>query len=1056
MRCGGISPPMLKHRALTEARIERAIPRIEALLHGPPVPVDVGAFHVHGEPVSAEAAAGAEYTPFAVEGEWGAAWETTWFRLRGRVPAEWAGREVIARVELGYLRNEGFTCEGLVWRDGRPERAINVNRNDIPVANPANGGEAFEFLVEAAANPVSAQANLGDNPLLMPDFAGRPLFRLRRADLVWIDREIEGFLNDFRFASEAMRVLPEDSPRRGQLLFALNAAVNLFDAKGRDGVAAARAELSEVMAARNAGSAHRISAIGHAHIDTAWLWPLRETMRKCARTFSTALAYMEEYPEYVFGCSQAVQYAWMKEHYPSIFEGIREAVRRGQWEPIGSMWVETDCNLASGESIVRQILKGKRFFREEFGVETQDVWIPDVFGYAASMPQILRKSGCPWFLTQKISWNQFNKFPHHTFLWEGIDGTRVFTHFLPADTYNATMSPKELAFNASNFREHDRATRSLYAYGHGDGGGGPTRQMLENARRARDFEGLPRVELEKVAEFFPKAESDVKHPAVWSGELYLELHRGTLTSQARNKRGNRKSEVLLREAETLDALAGALGLASKDAARDVLPHAVYDVVGRGNAAPDNTADLDRAWKLVLLNQFHDIIPGSSIHWVYRDSDRDYVTVARLGERVAGFSLAALAAAADTAAFRQPALAFNALGWDRAEVAEVPGAGVRWVEVPACGHATVERAELSAIPASVAPVSVEAADGGFELSNGLVRVRIDGEGLLSEVFDLRSGRSALEEGARGNLLQLHPDHPNNWDAWDVDVFHREVHEDLVGPCRVEVVERGPLRAAVEVERAFGRSTLRQRIVLRAGSARIDFETTVDWRERHRLLKVAFPVRVRAARATYEIQYGSIERPTHFNTSWDLARFEVCAQKWVDLSEGDYGVALLNDCKYGHDTVGNVLRLSLLRSPTSPDPEADQGEHRFTYSLLPHAGDLRAGRVIEEAHALNLPLRFVETDPHPGPLPAARSFVACDRPGMVLEAVKAAEEGGGVIVRFHEAHATRGTATVRTGFPVSKAWIADLLERPVRELDVAADGSVRFEVAPFEIVTLRFAS
>jgi alpha-mannosidase len=1045
---------MLKHRTLTEARIERVIARLEPLVQGPIAPVLVEALHVHGEPISHGEAVAGTFVPFEVGALWGAAWETTWFRVRATVPGEWAGRQVLALFELGYLRNEGFTCEGLIWRDGKPERAINVHRNDIPVAASAKGGETVEFFVEAAANPMSAQGNVGDNPRLMPDFGGKPLFLLRRAELACVDREAERFLLDIRFAYEAMLALPEDSPRRGQLLYALNAAANRFDENDRSTITPARAELAGVMAARNGDSAHRISAIGHAHIDTAWLWPLREAMRKCARTFSTALAYMKEYPDYVFGCSQAVQYAWMKEVYPDIFEGIREAVRRGQWEPIGSMWVETDCNLASGESITRQILKGKRFFQEELGVETKDVWIPDVFGYAASMPQILAKAGIPWFLTQKISWNQFNKFPHHTFLWEGIDGTRAFTHFLPADTYNATMSPKELVFNVTNFREHDRATRSLYAYGHGDGGGGPTRRMLEHARRAKDFEGLPKVELEQVSSFFPKAIADAKDLPVWSGELYLELHRGTLTTQARNKRGNRKSELLLRDAEALDALAGALGLAAKDAPRENLPHAAYDVIGRGVAAPDNAADLDRAWKLVLLNQFHDIIPGSSIHWVYRDSDRDYETIAALGERVAGHSLAALAEGIDTGKAARPVLAFNPLGWARGEVAELPGAGPRWVEVPSCGYAVLDADGEAALPASVAPVEAVRSGDSIVLSNGRVRVGIDADGLLSEVFDLRCGRHALAEGARANLLQLHPDYPNKWDAWDVDVFHREVGVDLTAAERVELIESGPLRAVVLVERRFGASHLVQRIVLRAGSSRIDFENEIDWRERHRLLKVAFPVRVRSSRATYEIQYGSIERPTHFNTSWDMARFEVCAQKWADLSEGDYGVALLNDCKYGHDTVGNVLRISLLRAPTSPDPEADQGAHRFTYSMLPHAGDFRSGGVVEEAHALNSPVRFAGTAPRKGSLPAAQSFVACDRPGMVLEAVKAPEEGAGVVVRFHEAFSTRGPATVRVGFPFRKVWIADLLERPVRELTAAADGSVGIEVGPFEIVTLRF--
>ena len=831
-------------------------------------------------------------------------------------------------------------------------------------------------------------------------------------------------------------------------MYALNQLANVFDPANRATVALARLVLKEVLSRRNGGTAHQISAAGHAHIDTAWLWPLRETVRKCARTFSTALRYIEEYPDYVYTCSQAQQYAWMKEYYPGIYADIKAAVKRGQWEPIGSMWIEADCNLSSGESLVRQILFGKKFFQEEFGVETRDVWIPDVFGYCASMPQIMQKSGVEYFLTQKISWNQFNKFPHHTFLWEGIDGTRIFTHFPPADAYNCEVKPALLRYSVKNFKEHDRATRSLYVYGYGDGGGGPTREMIEMLRRAKDLEGLPKVAMERVSRFFPKAVKDAKDLPVWVGELYLELHRGTYTTQARTKRGNRKGEFLLREAELFDALAAVLGDAGKRG-REVIPHAVYDVVARGRTT-SRRDDLERAWKLLLLNQFHDIIPGSSINWVYQDNARDYATIGKLCDRVIGEAAPALTAKIDTMGFKQPVLVFNSLGHERREVVTLPEGGLAQVRVPALGYTVVEG--TAAVDGK--PVSVKRNAGGVVVDNGLLRVTMDGNGLIAGIWDYAANREVVAKGERANMFQLFKDYPNSWDAWDVDLHYQEVREDLVSAAKVTVSEAGPLRAVVSVVRKFGQSKIEQDIIVNADSRRIDFVTKVDWQETHKLLKVAFPVNIRSPRATYEIQYGHLERPTHYNTSWDMARFEVCAHKWADLSERDYGVALLNDCKYGHDIFGNTMRLSLLRAAKSPDPLADVGKHQFTYALLPHAGDLTTGRVIEEAYALNVPLTVQPLAPKRGGLPATQSFFSVDRPGVVIEAVKNAEDGSGVIVRLYEAYGTRGECVLNTNLPFTAVVETDLLERTTRKL-ACKDGRVKFTVRPFEIITLKFS-
>ena len=985
------------------------------------------------------------YTSFAVGEKWGTMWDTTWFRFSGEIPHEWKGREVVALIQFGGSGNEGFTTEGLVWQDSKPVRAINVHRSDVPLAKNASGGEHVLFHVEAAANP---NAQDYEYDLSKVDAAGVS-FTLKQADIVCFNREAFDLYNDFRVAMEAMLALPEDSARRGQLLYVLNNATNFFDAEDFSTISRIQKELEQILAKHNGDSVHRISAIGHAHIDTAWLWPLRETIRKCARTFSTALAYMEEYPDYVFGCSQPQQYAWMKAFYPSIFEGIKNAVKRGQWEVMGSMWIEPDCNLSSGESLVRQILHGKNFFLDEFNIETRDVWLPDVFGYSASMPQIMQNSGITSFLTQKISWNKFNRFPHHTFLWEGIDGTRVFTHFPPADTYNGTFAPEQLAFNAKNFREHDRASCSLYVYGFGDGGGGPTKEMLETAKRVKDFEGLPRVELGKVSEFFLTAKEDAKDLPVWVGELYLELHRGTYTTQARNKRSNRKSEFLLREAEFFDALSGAFGKKSQirfDGSRP--ERAVYDVIGTDDDDKP-AALLNRAWKLLLLNQFHDIIPGSSINWVYRDSDRDYATIQSLGGAVLDAAKCAVADEINTSGFAQPVAVFNSCSHPRSEVISMPNGEPAWVTVPSCGYTVMEGV---ASQFSGNEVTVTSKGKDVVLENGLLRVVIDKDGYLSSVRDLRAGRDVLEPGKRGNVLELHKDYPVFWDAWDVDIFYKETREELTGVESIEVIERTPLRAAVRVQRKFGKSSLTQRITLRAGSARIDFATEVDWQEKHRFLRVAFPANVRSSRATFEIQYGHTERPTHYNTSWDLARFEVCAQKWIDLSETDYGVALLNDCKYGHDVFGNVMHISLLRAPTAPDPTADMGRHEFVYSLLPHAGNLQSARVIEEAYNLNIPLSVTPLKACAGKLPPVQSFFELDRAGVIIEAIKKAEKEDAIIVRMYEAYGGRGPVTLRTSLPIKAAFTADLLERTIEP--VAFDGDkVTVTVKPFEIITLK---
>ncbi len=634
-------------------------------------------------------------------------------------------------------------------------------------------------------------------------------------------------------------------------------------------------------------------------------------------------------------------------------------------------------------------------------MECNGVWLPDSFGYTSAYPQLAKLAGMQWFLTQKLSWNDTDRLPHHTFWWEGIDGSRVFTHFPPVDTYNVIFSGREMAHAARNYAEKGRGTRSLAPFGHGDGGGGPTREMLERARRLRDLEGSPRVTVEAPDTFFDAAQAEYPDAPVWSGELYLELHRATYTTQARTKQGNRFSEHLLREAELWATAAS-----------------VY----AGAAYP--YAELDRLWKVVLLNQFHDILPGSSIAWVHREAEATYALVRE--------ELTSIIATA-TAALGSDTCVLNAGPRARAEVVDTPS-GLSFVTVPALASA------LLAPGTPPHPVTVT----DRVLDNGIVRVELDDAGLFRSVRDLATGREALAPGSRGNLLQLHPDLPSYWDAWDVGRHYRHVWTDLTTVDSIEVVADGPLAGAIQVRRSFGSSRISQTIWVRAGSGRVEVDNDIDWHEREKILKVAFPLDVHADRTAAEIQFGHVFRPTHTNTSWDAARFEVYAHRWIHAGETGYGVALLTDSTYGYDAglVGSTttIRLSLVRAPQSPDPLADQGRHRFRYALLP---DATIADAIGEAYALNLPLRVA-------PSAAVPPLVGVDGDAVVVEAVKLADDrSGDVVVRLYESLGGRARTRLRTGFPVASASVTDLLERPLSTLDFDAELTLR----PFQVLTLR---
>jgi alpha-mannosidase len=949
------------------------------------------AFSVRGEPVSYSDATRGEFAPVKVGDRWGPPWSTTWFHVRGTVPSAWAGQKVVAVFDLGFAGQSGFTCEALAWLDGRPWRGVDPNHRWLPIS-----GADVDFYLEAAANPTASVSGQQAAPSMialrdLPD----PAFTLQLAELRIQDERLRKVALDFRVLLELAEALPE-SERRGEILDALDRFAKTEDA----------ANLVHALSRPSADS-HHIHAVGHAHIDTAWLWPLRETVRKCARTFSTQLALMDEYPDYRFACSQPAQYQWMKESYPTLYERIRQKVAAGRWEPVGAMWVEPDCNLPSGEALVRQLLHGKRFFIRELGYEPREVWLPDVFGYPASLPQLMAAAGCSYFLTQKLSWNDTNKPAHHTFIWEGIDGTRIFTHFPPADTYNGDFSAGEVVRSAAHFKDRERSGRSLYLYGWGDGGGGPEPDMIESAQRLRDLAGAPHVELSRAVDFFDTASAESHDLTTWVGELYFELHRGTYTTQSRTKRLNRRAEQALREAELWS-------------------------VAVGEAYPAD--ELEASWKLLLTNQFHDILPGSSIDWVYEDAERDLGSVIETAGSITTDALSKLAG------LGTDIVVFNVNSHARLEVIDL-GDRLTVVDAPACGWAVQHDASMTR------EQLVMVSNG--EMQNDLLRVRWDDQGLLTSIWDKQAQREVLAPRLRGNLLQLHDDQPANFDAWDIDIDYLKRHVDLTELSRQDVEVPGGLRGAVRFTREFGRSRFTQRMVLDAGSRVLRFECDVDWQEEHKLLKVAFPVAVRSPRATYEIQFGHVERSTHANTSWDQARFEVCGHRWADLGEAGYGVALLNDCKYGYDIRGSVMRLSLLRAPTHPDPTADRGMHRFTYALMPHPGDLRASGVIAAAEDLNAPLRIVRGGPTPD---RRRSLVEIDTPQVVVEAIKRAEDSEAVIVRLYEAWGGSCIVQVQTTLGATRAYLCDLLERNLEE--VAIDGgAVQLSLAPFKVLTLK---
>ncbi|MCC3267589.1 alpha-mannosidase [Arthrobacter gengyunqii] len=1001
---------MHEETSLTIGRVNRVLTeRVRPAIHSVSLPLEIAVHQLPGEPITPAEGLALDYEPFTAGSMWGPAWGTTWFRVRGEIPAEWEGRRVEALIDLGFDVNmTGFQCEALAYRaDGTPIKSLNPRNQWLPVDATS---QSVEFYLEGAANPV-----LLDYHPFLPTQQGdiltsspEPLYRVRHMDLAVFEPEVFELSLDLDVLIELQAELPESSPRRMRILKALDDALDVLDLQNIVGTAPdARAQLAEVIASPAEASAHRIAAVGHAHIDSAWLWPVRETIRKVARTASSMTTLIDEQPDFKYGMSSAQQYAWIKEHRPEVWERVKAAVEAGRFLPLGGMWVESDTVMPTGESLVRQFSHGQRFFEREFGIRSKGVWLPDSFGYSPALPQLMRRAGFEWFFTQKISWNQRNVFPHHSFLWEGIDGSRVFTHFPPMDTYNSQLSGMEVAKASRQFKENRVATMSLAPVGWGDGGGGTTREMTGRAARMADLEGSAKVEWKHPDDFFTEARAELSDPAVWVGELYLELHRGTLTSQHATKALHRWAEQALIEAE-LWTTTSAVKLGME------YPH----------------EEFDRLWQLVLLHEFHDILPGTSIAWVHREAVEILAGVLADARALSAAARQALVGEGDKVLRFAPT---------SVDTGRALGASFHGLSSSADGEPGGALNEL---------VTLNEESGGYRLANDLVSLLISAEGLITSAVDKATGREVIPADQPGNLFQLHQDFPNMWDAWDIDRFYRNRVENLTAASSVtgSIIDGV---ATVVVKREFSESSIEQTITLAPNSRTVLLRNNIDWHETEKLLKLAFPLDIFARETSAETQFGFQRRATHVNTSWEAAKFETSMHRFVLVEEDGFGAALVNNSIYGYDTsrashdddVTTTVRLSLLRAPRFPDPDTDHGDHRIEVGLVIGAD---AAIATAEGIKLNAPTTLVHGANEVDPL------ISVTGEGIIVSSVKLADDrSGDVIVRVYESLGRRARGELSVGFAHAGVREVSLIEDDLHDARAGAELSLK----PFEVRTLR---
>lgn len=990
------------------------------------------------------------YSPFGFHDRWGGKNIYAWFRAEFEIPEKFAGKRLVYRVTTSHegewdAKNPQF----LIFVNNKLIQGLDVNHTEILLSPSGLGGQKYRVDLQAYSG-MEDHLSECKNTLLVSD------------------PKIEQLYYDILVPLESAKLLAETDYNRIQILQYLTHAVNLIDLRQPYSPAfyasidRALAYMASEFYGKYCGHSDMVAnCVGHTHIDVAWLWDLDQTRHKVERSFSTVLELMRHYKEYIFMSSQPQLYRFLQEENPDLYAQVKDRVKAGQWEPEGAMWLEADCNLSSGESLIRQIILGKRFFREEFGIESKILWLPDVFGYSAALPQILQKAHIPYFMTTKISWNEYNKLPYDTFRWVGLDGTSVLTHFITTanfdelpdkffTTYNGDINANSVKGAWERYQQKDLHNQVLISYGWGDGGGGPTKTMLEYGKRlAKGIPTMPKVEFTKSLSYFQgldQACRDNKKTPTWVGELYFEYHRGTLTGMARNKKYNRQSEFLYEEIEWLSDMALEL---------------------TGHPYPQD--QINQAWETICLNQFHDIIPGSSIKKVYEDSKDQYEAILAQGQDLKTKALQQITGQIQTDG--KSVVVFNPSSFSRTDLVSlsvdqaygVYSQGKRLPsyfcdqtkelsfladDLPAKGYKTFalkaqanqDLANLSASP--------------HHMENEFISLDIDDQGLFSSIYDKKAGRQILAEGKVGNLLQAFEDRPHNWDAWDINIYYQEKMWEIRDLTSIDLVSLSPLKAVLKLVRPFLDSTITQWITMYAHTPRIDIHNEIDWKEKQILLKVAFPVDIHAEKATYDIQLGNVERPTHWNTSWDTAKFEVCGHKWADLSEYGYGVSILNDCKYGHDIKGNLMRLTLLKSAISPNEDADREVHRFTYALLPHAHDFRQGGVVQAAYFLNQPLTASLLEKQVGgSLPGQVSFASVNADNVVMEVVKKSEYTDELVLRVHECYNKRTQASISTYLPISSVCECDLEEREVLEELEANGNSFTFEIKPFEIKTFK---
>ncbi len=969
--------------------------------------------------LTAQQAASGPFAPMPLGTPWGAKWEYGWFRGRVTVPKTAAGKRVVMRLVPGG--------ESLVWVNGAVAGSIGWAHKEITLDTNAKAGEAYDLLIESYGG--HGHITVGDGPYpygveSVPE-PGPTQTEVKGSTFgIWREEVYQAAV-DFTTLYELRQHLEETSLRVSQIDEALIDVTLIIDPELPDEemletVRAGRARMKDVLECKNGPTMPTFYAFGHAHIDVAWLWPLQETERKMARTAINQLALFEEYPEFKFLQSQPHLYWMLEQKYPELYERFKAAGTGGEVIADGAMWVEADTNVSGGEALIRQVMYGRQFFQNEFGIDSRVLWLPDVFGYSGALPQILKGCGVVGFSTQKITWayNGGDPFPYNTFLWEGIDGSAIPAHIFY--DYNSQIRPKPILERWQNRLQKNHIDSMIMAFGWGDGGGGPTRDHLEFFRRVQDLEGLPRMKMASPAEFFTDLLSHGQPKERHVGELYFQAHRGTYTSQAKTKRGNRKSEFALREAEMWASAARAL---------------------KGFAFTPQTLEL--TWRKVLLNQFHDILPGSSIHRVYEEAEALYTEAIAEAQGVAKSAMTVLTTpSADSTVF-------NSLSWERCALVETPAGPVE-VKVPPCGWATLPTAKAGdemLVSGDTFVSARKSTDGNIILENEFIRARIDARGELVSLWDKETGLESL--AGAGNRLCLYKDVPTMWDAWDLDSMAELQPVKTDEPVSLEIASAGPLVVRLSLHRNLNQSRVEQTISLRRGSRRIDFDTTIDWQESHKLLKVAFPVNIFATEAIHEIQFGHLRRPNHTSRPFDADRFEVSAHKWSALAEENRGVAVLNDCKYGLSVKGNSINLTLLKSAMAPDMTADKGTQRFTYAVYAWNGSLAQSGVVREAYDLNVPVTVI-----PGAAGKGSLFsLDCDT--VVIESVKPAENGSSdLIVRLYETMRSAARCTLSTELSVKTAVETNLVEEEVGVLEVA-EGKIALDFRPFEIKTIRLS-